>query len=265
MHALDGPRLKIRRAESQIEALDSAESIFRKGSHYRIVREEVNPKTGNYVYRARVDRWPPAEWGVVVGEIAHNIVSALDNLVYQLALLNPKTKAPASNSQFPVFLHGTTTQKRRGRKDLLPHFEGMRLGDGRSMIRDLKPEHQAVIERLQPYKRGNEGRRNRLWRLKQLNNADKHRLLQVAGAMPLIWSGGRVGLPRADFGRVRVLEDGATIGEAHPEVIVNPHVFPLVAFWEGCDAVRDLPVVSFLRNTLREAAEVVEGFGPEFG
>jgi 8-oxo-dGTP pyrophosphatase MutT (NUDIX family) len=70
---------------------------------------------------------PPLDWGVEIGEIAHNLRSALDGLVYQLAL--PTTKAPAGNAQFPIFLGGRAADRKRFRFC----FEGVRTKNGRTV------------------------------------------------------------------------------------------------------------------------------------
>ena len=163
MHPLHGPLLKVGRAESQIKALDDLQLSLWSDTPYKVVRAEFNPKTGKDVYRVRTDN-PPTfdDWSVSVGEIAHNLRSALDGLVYQLALL--KTDTP-TRSQFPIFLHGTT-KKRLPRGGLIPHFESKARGCGRYMVSELFGEHQAIIERLQPYKRGRGGQNSPLFLLR---------------------------------------------------------------------------------------------------
>ena len=164
-HPLDGPRLKVRRAESQIDLLRKADDTFREKANYRLIQAELDTKRRKQHYRILINVLPALEWGVCIGEIAHNLHSALNGLTWQLALF--KTKTAAANTQFPIFLVGRTKKRRRGRRSgLIPHFEGMELSDGRSMIRNLLPEHQTAVERLQPYKRGNGGVRNPLYRLR---------------------------------------------------------------------------------------------------
>lgn len=267
MHPLDGPRLKVRRAESEIQMLREAEQAFRSEAKYQVIMTEINPKTGNDVYRVRISSPPPdLEWGVWIGEIAHNLRSALDGLVYQLALL--KTKTPARNTQFPIFLVGKTIRKRKSRRDLIPHFEGMELGNGRSMIHDLKSEHQARIERLQPYKRGRGDRNCPLWWLHEVNNADKHRLIQVVGSKTGM--GPFVGGVGDDFKYPfryppgMILKDGAKFGEAPRGVHVSPKLIPLIAFWEGCPQVKGKAVCNTLRIITEDVSKIVESFAPEF-
>lgn len=237
-------------------------------SDYKVVRAELNPKTGQCRYRIRVNSPPPSlEWGVSIGEVAHNLRSALDGLVYESTLL--KTKTPAGNTQYPIFLNGTTIKRMRGkRKELIPHFEGMRRGDGRSMIRQLCEEHQTFIEGLQPYKRGRGGRNNPLFWLKQINNADKHRLIQAVGAKtgagPVVGGWGE----QFDFHfRIRpgmILKDGAILMEAPCNMHMSPKLMPLVSFWEGCPDVKGRSVVNTFRVLSREVSRIIECFSPEF-
>ncbi|RLC55657.1 MAG: hypothetical protein DRI30_07190, partial [Chloroflexi bacterium] len=231
---LDGPLLKLWRAYSEINRLIGAEEAFRRDADYSLVRAERDPKTGEYAYRVRVGQAPDPEWGVFIGEIAHNLRSALDGLVYQLVLDNGET--PTNNTQFPIFLVGHTTRMRRTRRGgraLIPHFEGRELADGRSMLNGVSDEHQTKIERLQPYKRSNRhsiaefGKDNVLYLLKELNNADKHRLIQVVGVKPgAIASGTWQGRGVYDVTGPRhvVLKDGAKVLTAPPEVQVYPKI-----------------------------------------
>ena len=47
-HPLDGPRLKVRRAVQQIQTLADLQDAYRQESQHKIVRAELNPKTGKY-------------------------------------------------------------------------------------------------------------------------------------------------------------------------------------------------------------------------
>ena len=268
LHPLEGPRLKIRRAESELEALRQAEKTFRSATKYRIMKSEFNPNSGKYVYRVSIHGLPPnPEWGVFIGEIAHNLRSALDSLVYELALL--VTKSPAVNTQFPIFLVGHTTQRGSGkRKDLIPHFEGMRRSDGRSMIHQLLPEHQARLEQMQPYKRGNDGRASPIYWLKEINNADKHRLIQVVGAktgiVPFAAEWGDDFKYPFQIRPGKILKHGAKFGEASPGVSIHSVFMPLIAFWDGCPPVQGKAVVNTLRIISEQVSRVVEDFSTEF-
>lgn len=268
---LEGTLLKIERARSEIDRLGLAEEAFRRDADYRLVRAERDPKTGEYAYRVRVGQAPDPEWGVFIGEIAHNLRSALDGLIYQLVLDNGKK--PTLHTQFPIFLVGHTTRRRRDRRNvLIPHFEGHELADGRRMLKGVSEEHQAKIERLQPYKRllkgspSGYGRNNILYLLKELNNADKHRLIQVVGAKPggIInggWERREVDVFSGAYdlsgpGYI-VLADGAKVLTAPAEVQVYQKITPLIAFAAGCKAVKNKGVVfTLLRIAQRVQANL---------
>lgn len=222
---------------------------------------------------------PPPDWGIEIGTIAHNLRSALNQLVYQLvyqlALLNKPAKTVAGDygTQFPIFLF----RERRAGKFRSRCFNSR----GRSMIRLLKLIHQALIERLQPYNRGNNalfkspewskyrGRNSPLFWLEQINNADKHRLIQVVsvkiGAGPMIaWWGDETRFPNSSI-RLVILKDGAKFGEFPKDVHVDSEVLPLIAFANcGCQAIDRKGVIFILKKILLQVEFIIELFASEF-
>lgn len=180
-HPLDVPRARIIRARSRIDTLHEAAEGFIRSNDYRVVVAEYDARSEYYALRVRSGgNTPPLEWSVTIGEVAHNLRSALDGLTWQLALLT--TRRPYARTQFPIFSVGKTARK--GRR---PSFEY----EGRRMIRDLRAEHQAAIEKVQPCKRREyPRRRNSLLCLSELNNADKRRLIQVVATLPMAYSWG---------------------------------------------------------------------------
>jgi hypothetical protein len=104
--------------------------------------------------------------GLCLGDIVHNFRSALDHLTYQLARWNTGGQVSRPKRvQFPIL-------------DDPGHFQSAR-GDA---LRELHPDHQAIVERFQPYNRIAEGRAigpdfHSLAVLRDLDNADKVRLL----------------------------------------------------------------------------------------
>ena len=128
----------------------------------------------------------------------------------------------------------------------------------------------AASERLQPYKSGSGGLKNPLYLLKEINNADKHRLIQVVGGR---WAAGPVivgslgdGNEDTFFDRSRhrrILKDGAIFGEYTDHIPVQTKIFPMVAFSDGCRPVRGKHVVNTLSIISKQVAEIVESFAPE--
>lgn len=267
MHPLHGPRLKIRRAESHIKALRAADEDFRKHAHYRVIPAELDPKIDKYALRILVNVLPPLDLGLCIGEAAHDLRSALDGLVYQLGKLNSASEEALTRTQFPIFLKGKLVGCRGKCRDRR-HFHCR----GREMIAPLRREHQAAIERLQPYKRGNRGDRNPLYLLQEINNADKHRLLQVLGGKLSGYGisgwGDPPDLPDYHIELGNVFEDGAQVGYVAAtdigKVRADQIVAPFIAFWQGCPKLRGAGVCYWLMQMAEQVSEIVECFGPEF-
>lgn len=265
MHPLDGSRHKINRAIGEIDRIRSIQDTFFQNTHYSIVRAEYNPESGKYVYRVKIDGpLPLLDWGVYIGEITHNLRSALNYLVYQLALLNslnkPETVAGDKVLQFPIFIDEREFERK-----------------GQRMIRLLRPEHKVRIKRLQPYSRSGGVRLNtidltkrtgsdsHLFWLEEINNADKHRIIQVVGVRPgsfgtIHWGGHDT----FTGGTFDILEDGVKFGEAAPDVNVKVNIAPLIAFTNCLDVVDREPVYFLLKIVATTISEIIESFATEF-
>lgn len=282
MTKLEGSLAKLRRARNQVKALNDTIMQTLEGYTYRVVIAEPDPKPGYRVMRIETEHQGlPIEWSVLAGEIAHNLRSALNLLMYQLALLNPATKQVAHDIEFPIFLVGTTKRQRRGRRGhnmLIPHFKGRQLSDGLHKIRQLLPEHQTAIERLQPYHRGNGQRFSPLWLLHELNNADKHRLIQVVVLASNRIQPTTITLTRDPTNvasspvlrdielKQRVpLENGAKVGRIAVDfhggsVEMDSRFTTQVFFNQGCDAVIGLDFMEVLVGAVNAVNEVLSLF-----
>jgi hypothetical protein len=85
--ALAGPRLKIERAERHVRELEAEIRAFRERNPYRVVRDH-DAQAGRYVYRVKTVEDVPACLSTIIGDIAHNLRSALDQLACQMVLAN---------------------------------------------------------------------------------------------------------------------------------------------------------------------------------
>jgi hypothetical protein len=66
------------------------------------VSQQGDPKTGWWLWQLKTSGTsPPVRWSVVVGEIIHDLRSALDHLVCQLAIANQNSAT--MGHQFPIF------------------------------------------------------------------------------------------------------------------------------------------------------------------
>ena len=98
-------------------------------------------------------------YSVLVGEVAYNLRSALDHLVWQLALANGATSNP--RNEFPIF-----------------HERDLYRKKVKAKLRGLSERHCAMIESFQPFwKGGCIGPHLRM--LHAICNIDKHRHLNV--------------------------------------------------------------------------------------
>ena len=135
MHPLDDPRLKLSRAWQEFQTLSDDIHRFNETDTCTII-PELNAQTGECILRTKILKSPPLDWAVVIGDIAHNLRSCLDHMVWQLAL--SQTATPFNNAEFPIFIDPSRYNKR-----------------GRVSIRDLTSTMKAFIEGLQPYHAGN--------------------------------------------------------------------------------------------------------------
>jgi hypothetical protein len=157
--SLLGPELKLQRAEEHVSELEQAIVEYIGADPYDIPEEPE--RNGEWlIVRLGSIRLPPdPRWGVRVGEFLHDLRSALDNLVWQLVLLNGET--PWEKNQFPIYTYAPERQRMDER------------------LRGLRADHRAQIEELQPYPGPHVHRQIKaalVW-LALLTNIDKHRFM----------------------------------------------------------------------------------------
>ena len=155
---LEGVDAKIDRARTSLRNLDS------EISHYCNCRiEHTRREALNLGYRAGFLLGGPAdlptEWPVAIGEIAYNLRSSLDHLIWQLVIHNGKT--PTRNSQFPIFLDKTKYGKAAKRQ-----------------VKGVGSHSRKLIEESQPFQENNRAGVY-LWILHSICNIDKHRHLNL--------------------------------------------------------------------------------------
>jgi hypothetical protein len=123
--------------------------------------DDFDHTSGRHVITATVQEPIPDDWGPLIGDVLHNLRSALDHLAHALAVENVGTPLPkeiGASVEFPIF-DGEVNFHRHGR----PKIVG------------LSSEAQTAIEALQPYRRYPDPHIDPLWLLYQLSNIDKHR------------------------------------------------------------------------------------------
>lgn len=273
LHPLDGPRLKLSVARNKIESLNHAIEGIKKINRKAIAVEFDEKTSYNVVYGQPVQ--PEDVWGVEIGEIAHDLRSALDGLTYQVAILS--CQFPAGRTAFPIFRRKTTTLK-RGNGDLIDHFD--RDGVGKC-LKSVDAMHHALFESHQPYKRGNTN--DPMWLLHELNNADKHRIIQmgtlyfkrsyvgirdISGDVVMVEGGKSHTKPRVLKGRTKLWEFKVVYGASGVESNVDME-FKMeteIVFAKGrfCKAIANRPVGRTLSRMHQRASEIIDSFAPLF-
>jgi hypothetical protein len=162
-----GVRLKLSRAKDQIDTL--------QGDMKRFMAE--NPCSGNLDFNTdskilslwiSVSAQPDPIFGVVIGEIIHNLRSALDHIVWELVILTTgRPPALPSKNQFPIMKSKEDFNKRG--VDVL--------------LQCVREDAVDLIRSEQPFRTG-EHAKSPLWHLSELSNADKHRTLHVTATLP---------------------------------------------------------------------------------
>ncbi len=146
-------RLKVGRAERHLDELHQALRAFREKQPYEIRIDDQTSPTQR-LYRLHIREEVPIGLSLIVGDVIHNLRSALDHLVYQMVLSNHH--GPRRSNAFPIC-------------DTRDEFDSGHAARLRGMTQDAV----RAIKGLHPYKGGNDA----LWRIHKLDIEDKHRLL----------------------------------------------------------------------------------------
>lgn len=161
MADLDSVRIKLLRAGDRIAELGSLIHPISSRVQQSIVREQ----SGSAVtYRmTNVGEFSPY-LSVVVGDVIHNMRSALDHLAWQLVILDGGQ--PTEATQFPIHASPTNAKGSPRTVTIQPGISDRRILD-------------ALVE-VQPFseaKYGHDPKTSALWIVHRLNIIDKHRLL----------------------------------------------------------------------------------------
>jgi hypothetical protein len=264
-HPLDGAVLRIQRARTDQQQLDTEIAEARKRSRYESQTEPSgedrtygpDDQTRRYPYlvRARLTGEINPFWGVLAGECIYNLRCALDYLIWQLVIERTGADPPRPELvQFPI----------------VERESDLRKGRAAVTMKQLSPPARKFIRRVQPYAHRKE--KGLAW-LKAISNYDKHRSALVT--VRAIASGSLTfeTPPNSQVQGVRArtrgpVEDGAEIGRftlvmtgaaRDSRVNVNAkfayqEVFQTPALVRGKPVLRTLDVIRrVVERILREA------------
>jgi hypothetical protein len=159
---------KIARAEKQTESLKMEIASFLAEKNYE-VRQDTDHKTGRKTAVFNILKEIPIEWAIIIGEIIHDLRSALDHIITDLTIAeNGKS---LDNTEFPIFEidAGYFSAKKDGTPSTI---------SGLYKIRGVSARAKALIEAMQPFRR-NPGDKSSLLVLNKLSIIDKHRTIHI--------------------------------------------------------------------------------------
>jgi hypothetical protein len=162
-------RTKLGWADKNLARLERDTREFIWSQPY-VLDTEHRPKTRKHLVRVKVKTPSPADWSLVVGDILHNMRSALDHLTYSLAEIHLNrglTDEEAKVIQFPICDNHASYRAEAGRR-----------------LQNLSDAMRTVIQGLQNYDLGRNGIAfPPLTMLRELSNRDKHRRILLTGAV----------------------------------------------------------------------------------
>jgi hypothetical protein len=157
MTRFQGSRLKVERAYKHITDIDSILEAFIGSDFYNLTVDKHSETGENFLLCNITSRLEEEEIALIIGDVLHNLRSALDLLYYETVVLCNGT--PSKWTRFPFA---------DTREQLVS-----RLNSALEEKRITRNIYNLILNIVKPYQTGN----NALWTLDDLNITDKHQLL----------------------------------------------------------------------------------------
>lgn len=157
---LDGIRAKLDRAHVHLKALQAEIPVFFARDPYE-VGMNLDCKAGKCSVHIEVREHPPLAWSVMVGDIVHNLRSALDHLAWQLVLVSGAEPVIGA-TQFPIFTSEPGNSNERGKWN--------------RYVAGMADPILEYMREVQPYADRDGAHEHSLVILATFSNEDKHRL-----------------------------------------------------------------------------------------
>lgn len=248
-HPLKGAREKLARAEEHLGALDTAVTAYLRQRPIQVEhRQDADGRKRHIQWVATANTEPPATLGVIVGDWANNVRSALDYTVYELVRRETGQDDPRW-TQFPVATDAAEYARQAA-----------------SRLRGAPTWALPVFEGLQPFHDGAEAPFHHLAVLAAVSNQDKHRLIHTA-AMQIAGSQARV----SGTSMVAIYSLDQNPGSVYDERVILDALLEvdgddfqieldveLNVSLERCEA----PIVPLLAWITREVRDIVDWFAP---
>ena len=164
-HPLAGVIEKLRRSDAHLILLYHKITAYVRGAPFMLTAERDSDGNGLFIFQ--VLREPPMEFATIVGDVVHNVRSALDYLAHEAIKRNGFPPANPKRIQFPIC--GTVRDFDNeainlGRLCGISHF-GYRIVDA-FQPHQMRPPFTFEVHPL--------------WHLHKLSNLDKHQTLNLS-------------------------------------------------------------------------------------
>jgi hypothetical protein len=232
---LTGVNAKLSRAKDHIRTVKGEVISWQDSSPYSITKE-TNADFTRWALVIRLLK--PADllrlnllrWTLIIGDAINNLRSALDHLIYAIAVYESGSNPPPDEKRlaFPIC-------------DTFGEFK-----DAAKRIKSLTADVRTAVESVQPYNRTHPMLPALLAILRDFNNTDKHKLLRLAysatseGQVSFRWEGSRSEQPvpiSTEF-ETGELKDGAevmsiTLDRPSPDMQCYYDIKIIIALWHG--------------------------------
>lgn len=257
--------MKLKRADLHLQSLQAAMKEFIDSEPYGTWDEPIEPKppyVESFIIRTKERQRPPREeWGAIIGDVVHNLRSALDHLAWELtkwhqgAEPSPPIPQDWKNIGFPIFKEDNPDSRRKIS----------------AMLWGVDPVLMPGFERLQPFTVA-EPESHLLWLLHDLWNTDKHRHVHIAVVKTEIQDIGFIAAGKGIFeltrGKETELADNAELLRVHrseivaglPGIYMQFHGGVRTRFGPGSPA-EGLSVLETLDRLYRLVASTLTDFG----
>ena len=172
--SLQGVWKKLDRAEEQIKLLEGELRTYVEARPYRLTEEVEAQPDNTLLIRYQDVKEPDLRFGVILGEIVHDLRSALDHLIHALVLRG--RRRPYPGNQFPIYDRQFPDPRNPSR----PNWVEGSTAD----LQGVHKRYRAIIQEVQPYHRRHRAKFHPLYVLNQLWNTDKHNIVHGVALIP---------------------------------------------------------------------------------
>jgi hypothetical protein len=178
--------LKLRRSYAHLEDVKGKIGLYLDAANETFTTDPDPDRPGHVRGWVTADKPARDPFSLLIGDCLQNLRTSLDQIAFELntGRTSHATQDIEKRSEFPIFGEDSPTDTGHDRFHRC-HVKGGKIGtpvptSGLAKTEGMDSAAQKIIEKLQPYYRGNAYDTDPLWRIHELNRIDKHRSLHAA-------------------------------------------------------------------------------------